>query len=151
MNATANIRDEDGNVIASNVSGRVTGREVDEHGVAVTTIEFDDPWFRDLMDRSPRTAYLVWLRAELARRTSSLWELPEQPVDVHQWVLGPGTWTLPDVTPIKEFLDTLPAPEDPHDQRRRPGEVPRPKTTPPMWAPNPARSKRDRRSPRRVK
>ena len=40
---------------------------------------------------------------------------------------------------------------DPHDMRIRPGEVPTPKTTPPMWAPNPTRSRRDRRSTRRVK
>lgn len=150
--ASAHVRDADGNVIASNVSGRVTGREVNNHGATVTTIEFDDPWFRDLMERSPRAAYLCWLRSELGRRTQSLWTLPDDPLDVSQWVSERyGSWTLPEVVPLTQFADTLPAPEDPHDQRRRPGEVPRPKRTPPMWAHNPTQSRRDRKSTRRVK
>jgi hypothetical protein len=41
----------------------------------------------------------------------------------------------------------IPFPKEP----RIPAEMPRPSTTPPMWAHNPQKSKRDRRAQRRVK
>lgn len=49
-----------------------------------------------------------------------------------------GTWPTPE------------EPDDPHDARRKPGEVPKPKRTPPMWADVPG-NKRGRNQRRRTR
>lgn len=48
------------------------------------------------------------------------------------------------LVPVVAFAESLPPEEDPHNVSRKPGEVPKPKRTPPMWAVDPSRSRRTR-------
>lgn len=91
------------------------------------------------------------LPAELPVKRSHPFPMTDEILQ-HGWSASLGTWTLPAWEPsFDELLAEVERDDDPHDHRRRPGEVPRPKTTPPMWANDPARQKRNRKSSRRVK
>lgn len=92
-----------------------------------------------------------------------------------RWQMQPGTWALPEdpFVGLREAFgaveesaeratgmyqriaatwgNTPPQPEeDPHDARRRPGQVPKPSRTPPMWADVPG-SKRGRNQRRQTR
>jgi hypothetical protein len=105
---------------------------VDEHGVEVTTIEFDDPWFLRLLEYPNPVGVRDFGGHPLKR--SHPFPLTDEQIE-----------RLPEV-PTTYFGEPAEDARTPQDRA-----LPQPSTTPPMWAPNPARSKRDRRSPRRVK
>ncbi|OFV78492.1 hypothetical protein [Rhodococcus erythropolis] len=86
----------------------------------------------------------------VARRDATLaWDQLRANFQVHAAAFGRAFTVIGEaarraLVPITVFAESI-APEiDPHNASRKPGEVPKPKRTPPMWAIDPSHSPRNR-------
>lgn len=101
-------------------------------------------------DEMRRILNLPDVSAYIARRDAELaWDHLRLSFQVHALAFGRAFTVIGEaarraLVPITAFAESLSPEIDPHNTSRKPGEVPKPKRTPPMWAVDPSRSPRTR-------